>query len=48
MKVYYGNNDKDYLVEHTNIDEIKKLVLPKLYAESVKIGNDMKQPSCKN
>lgn len=48
MKVYYGNKDTDYLIEHITIDEIKKIALPKFHNEAIRISNEMKNPSSDN
>ncbi|MCM1082304.1 MAG: hypothetical protein NC393_02660 [Clostridium sp.] len=48
MKVYYGKKDTDYLIEHITMDEIKTLVLPELYKKSVRISEEMKNPSSDN
>lgn len=48
MKVYYGNKDTEYFIEHITMDEIKKIALPKFNKEAIKISNEMKNPSSDN
>ena len=48
MKVYYGEGTKDYLIEHMKMEEIEKLIMPKLNEKILEIGKEIKKKNCDN